>query len=379
MTVIKKLKDIGAIGGGDIFGSMMSAVFWFFLASQIEPEQYGEIHWFLGVAGIFSTIALFGTVNTITVYTAKKVKIQSTLYAISLLASVILSLIVIVIFPSFYTIDIGIILIAYVINTLAIGDLLGRKQYTAYSKYILVQKGLTLGLGFLFYFLFGYEAIIFALAISYVFFIKRIYLVFQEMKINLKLVKEKIGFITNNYFAFLLSGAIGGQVDKIIVAPLLGFAILGNYSLALQVINIMMIMPSIFYKYLLPEEATGTKNKQVKIIIIIFSIFMSILGIFIAPILIESFFPKFVEAIDAIKIMSLVVVPGSISLILESQFLGNEKSKIVMIGTGISLAILTSGMIILGSWIGISGVAWSLVLATTVKTIFYLIKNNERL
>tara|TARA_B100001013_G_scaffold87280_1_gene48171 strand:+ start:4437 stop:5576 length:1140 start_codon:yes stop_codon:yes gene_type:complete len=379
MTVIKKLKDIGAIGGGDIFGSMMSAVFWFFLASQIEPEQYGEIFWFLGIAGIFSTIALFGTVNTITVYTAKKVKIQSTLYAISLLASVILSLIVIVIFPSFYTIDVGIILIAYVINTLAIGDLLGRKQYTTYSKYILVQKGLTLGLGFLFYFLFGYEAIIFALAISYVFFIKRIYLVFQEMKINLKLVKEKIGFITNNYFAFLLSGAIGGQVDKIIVAPLLGFAILGNYSLALQVINIMMIMPSIFYKYLLPEEATGTKNKQVKIIIIIFSIFMSILGIFIAPILIESFFPKFVEAIDAIKIMSLVVVPGSISLILESQFLGNEKSKIVMIGTGISLAILTSGMIILGSWIGISGVAWSLVLATTVKTIFYLIKNNERL
>ena len=379
MTVIKKLKDIGTIGGGDIFGSMMSAVFWFFLASQIEPEQYGEIHWFLGIAGIFSTIALFGTVNTITVYTAKKVKIQSTLYAISLLASVILSLIVIVIFPSFYTIDVGIILIAYVINTLAIGDLLGRKQYTTYSKYILVQKGLTLGLGFLFYFLFGYEAIIFALAISYVFFIKRIYLVFQEMKINLKLVKEKIGFITNNYFAFLLSGAIGGQVDKIIVAPLLGFAILGNYNLALQVINIMMIMPSIFYKYLLPEEATGTKNKQVKIIIIIFSIFMSILGIFIAPILIESFFPKFVEAIDAIKIMSLVVVPGSISLILESQFLGNEKSKIVMIGTGISLAILTSGMIILGSWIGISGVAWSLVLATTVKTIFYLIKNNERL
>jgi len=370
MTTIKKLKDIGAIGGGDIFGSVMSAIFWFFLASQIEPEQYGEIHWFLGVAGIFSTMALFATVNTLTVYTAKKVKIQSTLYAISLLASIVFSLIVIVIFPSFYTIDVGIILVAYVINTLAIGDLLGRKQYTTYSKYILVQKGLTLGLGFLFYFLFGYEAIIFALAISYVFFIKRIYAVFKEMKINLKLVKEKIGFITNNYLTFLLSSAVGGgQVDKIIVAPLLGFAVLGNYN---------MVVPSIFYKYLLPEEATGTRNKQVKIIIIIFSIFMSILGIFIAPILIESFFPKFVEAIDAIKIMSLVVIPGSISLILESQFLGNEKSKIVIIGTGISLAILTSGMIILGSWIGIGGVAWSLVLATTAKTIFYLIKNIEK-
>ena len=375
MTIIKKIKDIGAIGGGDVFGSGMSAIFWFYLASQIGPEQYGEIHWFLGIAGIFSTIALFGTVNTITVFTAKNIQIQSSLYTISLAASTILSFIVIVIFPSFYTIDVGIILIAYVINSLAIGDLLGRKQYVNYSKYILTQKGLTLVLGISFYYFFGYEAIIFALAISYVFFIKRIYSVFKEIEINFKLIKQKIGFITNNYFTYLLSGAIGGgQVDKIIIAPLLGFAILGNYNLALQVINIMMILPSIFYKYLLPEESTGIGNKQVKIFIIIFSIFMSILGMTVAPLLIENFFPKFIEATDAIRIMSLAVFPGGLGLVLESQLLGQEKSKTVIIGTGISLVFLTVGMIVLGSWIGISGVAWSLVIATSGKTIFYLIK-----
>jgi len=376
MTTIKKIKNIAAVSSGDIFGSAMSAVFWFYLASQIDPISYGEIFWFLGIAGIFSTIAMFGTINTITVCTAKKIQIQSTLNFISLSASVILSLIVIVLFPSFFTIDVGIILIAYVINTLAIGDLLGRKQYTGYSKYTLVQKGLTLGLGFLFFYLFGYEAIIFALACSYVFYIKRIYSIFREMKIDFSLVKQRMGFITNNYFTFILTGAIGGgQVDKIIVAPLLGFAILGNYSLALQIINLMMIFPSILYKYLLPEESTGTSNKQVKIFLIIFSIFISILGIFIAPMLVENFFPKFIEAIDAIKIMSLVVIPGSIALILEAQFLGKEKSKIVIIGTGISLVFLTIGMIVLGSWFGITGVAWSLVIATTAKTTFYLIKN----
>jgi O-antigen/teichoic acid export membrane protein len=375
MTTIKKIKNIAAVSSGDIFGSAMSAVFWFYLASQIDPISYGEIFWFLGIAGIFSTIAMFGTINTITVYSAKKIQIQSTLNFISLSASVILSLIVIVLFPSFFTIDVGIILIAYVINTLAIGDLLGRKQYTGYSKYTLVQKGLTLGLGFLFFYLFGYEAIIFALACSYVFYIKRIYSIFREMKIDFSLVKQRMGFITNNYFTFILTGAIGGgQLDKIIVAPLLGFAILGNYSLALQIINLMMIFPSILYKYLLPEESTGTSNKQVKIFLIIFSIFISILGIFIAPMLVENFFPKFIEAIDAIKIMSLVVIPGSIALILEAQFLGKEKSKIVIIGTGISLVFLTIGMIVLGSWFGITGVAWSLVIATTAKTTFYLIK-----
>ena len=376
MTAIKKIKDIAAIGSGDIFGSAISAVFWFYLASQIDPSSYGEIFWFLGIAGIFSTIALFGTVNTLTVYTAKKIQIQSTLNFISLSASVILSLIVIVLFPSFYTIDIGIILIAYVINALAIGDLLGRKQYTSYSKYALVQKGLTLGLGLLFFYLFGYEAIILALACSYMFYIKRIYSIFREMKIDFGLIKQRIGFITNNYLTFILTGAVGGgQIDKIIVAPLLGFAILGNYSLALQIINIMMIFPSVFYKYLLPQESSDVKNKKPKIIVIIFSISISVLGIFIAPTLIENFFPKFIEAVDAIKIMSLVVIPGSIALILESQFLGNERSKIVIIGTGISLVLLTIGMIVLGSWFGITGVAWSLVIATTAKTSFYLIKN----
>ena len=376
MTAIKKIKDIAAVSSGDIFGSAMSAIFWFYLASQIDPSSYGEIFWFLGIAGIFSTIALFGTVNTLTVYAAKKIQIQSTLNFISLSASVILSLIVIVLFPSFYTIDVGIILIAYVINTLAIGDLLGRKQYTSYSKYTLVQKGLTLGLGFLFYHLFGYEAIILALACSYMFYIKRIYSIFREMKIDFGLIKQRIGFITNNYLTFILTGAVGGgQVDKIIVAPLLGFAILGNYSLALQVINIMMIFPSIFYKYLLPQESSGVKNKKPKIIVIIFSISISVLGIFIAPTLIENFFPKFIEAVDAIKIMSLVVIPVSIALILEAEFLGNERSKIVIIGAGISLVFLTIGMIVLGSWFGIIGVAWSLVIATTAKTSFYLIKN----
>jgi len=372
MAGIKIIRDISTIGGADIFGTAMSAVFWFYLASQIEPSSYGEIGWFLGIAGLFSGIALFGTANTITVYTAKKTQIQSTLNFISLSASVILSFIVIVLFPSFYTIDVGVILIAYVINTLAIGDLLGRKQYTNYSKYTLVQKGLTLGLGVSFFYLFGYEAIIFALALSYVLHFKRIFSIFKEIRINFSLIKPRIGFIGNNYFMSILS-ITSGQVDKIIVAPLLGFAILGNYSLAIQVVSVMLILPNVFQKYLLPQESTGVKNRKPKILVIIFSVLITILGIFIAPILINEFFPKFTEAVDAIKIMSIVVIPTTISLIIESEFLGKEKSRIVLVGTAILVTSLIIGMIVLGSLMGIEGVAYSLVIAQTAKLCFYLI------
>ena len=372
MAGIKIIKDISAIGGADIFGTAMSAVFWFYLASQIEPSSYGEIGWFLGIAGLFSGIALFGTASTLTVYTAKKTQIQSTLNFISLSASVILSFIVIVLFPSFYTIDIGIILIAFVINTLAIGDLLGRKQYSNYSKYTLVQKGLTLGLGFSFFYFFGYESIIFALAISYVLHFKRIFSIFKEMKINFNLIKPRIGFIGNNYFMSMLTIA-SGQVDKIVVAPLLGFAILGNYSLSVQVISVMLILPNVFQKYLLPQESTGVKNKKPKIIVIVFSVFITILGIFVAPILINELFPKFSEAVDAIRIMSLVIIPTTISLILESEFLGNEKSRVVLIGTAILVTSLIIGMLVLGILMGIEGIAYSLVIAHTAKLGFYLI------
>ena len=372
MAGIKIIRDISAVGGADIFGTAMSAIFWFYLASQIEPSSYGEIGWFLGIAGLFSGIALFGTASTLTVYTAKKTQIQSTLNFISLSASVILSFIVIVLFPSFYTIDIGIILIAFVINTLAIGDLLGRKQYSNYSKYTLVQKGLTLGLGFSFFYFFGYESIIFALAISYVLHFKRIFSIFKEMKINFNLIKPRIGFIGNNYFMSMLTIA-SGQVDKIVVAPLLGFAILGNYSLSVQVISVMLILPNVFQKYLLPQESTGVKNKKPKIIVIVFSVFITILGIFVAPILINELFPKFSEAVDAIRIMSLVVIPTTISLILESEFLGNEKSRVVLIGTAILVTSLIIGMLVLGSLMGIEGVAYSLVIAHTAKLGFYLI------
>jgi O-antigen/teichoic acid export membrane protein len=119
----------------------------------------------------------------------------------------------------------------------------------------------------------------------------------------------------------------------------------------------MLILPTVFYKYLLPQDSSGVSNKKPKIIVIVFSIFITILGIFVAPVLINEFFPKFSEAVDAIRIMSIVVIPTTISLILESEFLGNEKSRIILIGTILVLSSLIIGIIVLGSLMGIEGIA----------------------
>ena len=169
----------------------MQQFFGFYIATLLTPEQYGELFFVLGIAGTASLISLFGTENTLTVYVAKNVKIQATLYFLSLIIGIISSLIIIIFF---YRIDATLVLIGYIINSLAIGSLLGKKQFSSYAKYILIQKILTLVLGLTFYYAFGVDGILYALALSYSFFIIRIYKEFRSSKIDFSLLKITFWF-----------------------------------------------------------------------------------------------------------------------------------------------------------------------------------------
>ena len=87
-------KDIFSLGFSNLVGSGIAAIFWFYLASLLSPEQYGQIHYFLGIAGIAQLISLFATTNAITVYVAKNIKIHSTLFCISIFAGFVSSIVV---------------------------------------------------------------------------------------------------------------------------------------------------------------------------------------------------------------------------------------------------------------------------------------------
>jgi len=368
-----KSKGIFSIGFADIFGTAISATFWFFLATMIEPNEFGEIFYFIGIAGIASYISLIGTQNTIIVYVAKKIKIESTLFLLSLVVAAISAIIIMMIF---YRVDVSLILLGYVINTLALGELLGKKLYASYSKYFLIQKILTLVLGFGFYYLFGIQGIIFALALSYIAYGVRVYKGFKESKINFSLLKSRRGFIVNNYALVLAQGS-KTHVDKLIIAPLLGFSLLGNYALALQIIGVMFIFTTIVFKYTLAEDASGNPNIKLKIISLIISGGITILAFILSPIVIPEFFPKYVETVDAIQIMSLSAIPATLSAIYSSKFLGLEKSKFVIISKIISLIIVIVGMIILGSILGIVGLAISFVIASYAEAIALFLINQK--
>jgi len=371
-----EVKGLGFIGFGDITGVVISSIFWFYLASVIEPHEYGDIHFFLSIAAIGSSIALFGTQDSLTVLTAKGHKIQSGLNIISLGISSITSLCLIIFFQR---IDVGIIVIAYVINTLSVGDLLGKKQFFKYSQYNILQKILTLVLGIGFLYAFGPPGIIYALAISYAGYLIRIIKTFQEVPINFKLIKEKSNFLSHNYIMYL-AGSFGSQLDKIIIVPLLGSAVLGNYSLAIHVITVFTMFTTILFKFLLPQESSGIQNKFLIQIVIIISVIVSVLGIFLSPLVIPNFFPKYVDVGVAIQIMSLSIIPITISTICTSRLLSKEKSKLVLIGNLIGLIIIILGILTLGSMYGTMGIAMSFVLSSISKATYLglTVKKYER-
>ena len=222
--------------------------------------------------------------------------------------------------------------------------------------------------------LIGIEGILFGIALSYCVYIRIVYHELRHSSVNFPLLKTKLGFVLNNY-GLNISASANGHIDKLVIGPLLGFTILGNYGLAIQVIGVFTIFSGTVFKYLLTHDATNVSQTKVKKLTIIISVGISFLGVTVSPLIIPEFFPKYVDAIIAVQIISLAIVPGTISLFYESKFLGAEKSRYVIKNSILFAAVLIIGMIVLGSWFGITGVAWSLVIATTAKTSFYLIKN----
>jgi len=366
--VISRYRGLTTLGVVDIASNGIGVIFWFYIAFILDVEQYGQISYFIAIASVASTSSLLGAQNTLTVYTAKNVKIQSTIYFITIISGLVASLIVFFILQKT---EVSLLVIGYVVFNLAISEIIGKKLFVTYAKYVIVSKLLMVGLSIGLYHLIGFQGIIIGVALSSFPYIIRIYQGFKDSKIDFKLLKPRLGFMMTSYLTYL-SDAFGGSIDKIIIAPLLGFAILGNYHLGLQFLNIFEIIPAIVYKYSLPHDASGNPNKKLKKITIIVSAVIAIISIIISPILVPIIFPKYTEVVEVIQIISLSLIPSTISLMYMSKFLGHEKNWVILIGSIFYLIIQVVSIIILGMMFGANGAAAALVISSVAHMIFYI-------
>ena len=372
---IHGLKDIGLIGLGNAVGSAISALFWIYLAALLGSENYGELSYYISISGLATSLSFIGGSMTITVLVAKKIKIESTIYFLSISASIVSAT---VLYFAFTNIGISAYVIGAVIYNLSVCELLGRKFYKKYSIYFILQKIFFVILSLVFYYLIGPDGVLLGIGLSFLPFVERIYRGFKDVELNFQLLKDKWKFMTNN-FLLDLSNILDHQIDKLLIAPLFGFTILGNYYLAVQVLNMLAIIPEIVTKYTLPEDSSGINTKKIKLFTVFFSVILALIGIFVAPQILPVLFPEYVESLELIPIISLSIIPTTISTLYFTQFLANEKSGYLVITNIISTIILVSGIYFLGTLFGIIGLAYSLVISDSARAlILFAINLNKK-
>ena len=374
----RSFRNLGMLTVSSILGSGISSAFWIFLAGIMGAENYGELSYYITIGGIITSLVFVGGPNGLTVLVAKKIKVESTIITLSLSASLISA---IILYLSFLNIGLSVYVIGSVIYNLSVSELLGRKYYKNYSILFLVQKILSVILALVFYFILGPNGVLLGIGLSFLIFIPQIYSSFKSTPINFCLLKSKWKFLTNNFLTDL-SRIFHSQIDKLIIAPFFGFAVLGNYYLAIQILIVLAIAPEIVKKFTIPEDSSGENTTRIKILTVCFSIPLALLGIFVIPEMVVIFFPDYHDSVNLIPIISIAIIPATISAMYDSEFFAREKTFYLVLANTLAMAVMIISIILLGEIFGILGLAYSLLLSYSVRATIlysfnYLIKKNE--
>ena len=364
-----KLKDLTSIGIANLSAMAISSIFWLYMASLIGEEGYGNISYLLATGHIVGNIALLGSSDTLVVFRAKDVKIQSALFLCVIVAAVIASLVTYLFIEST---AISIFILGIVVFSLILYETLGSRNYKKYSYFIVSQRILTVFLALTLYFVIGIEGIVLGYALAYLPYVFFSYRTFKDVPIDFQIVRTRLRFIVTSYGKSLMA-TFGSYLDKLIIFPLFGAALLGNYALGYQIFALAAILPGIVFQYVLPQESSGISHTRLKRFTVISSVIITIITFFVAPIILPFLFPDFEESVDIIQIMSLALVPSAISIMIISNLLANEKIQKVVIGQAIGLIILIGGIFVLKENFGIIGAAIAFVMSSIIAAVYYYI------
>jgi len=372
---LSKIKRLSFLSIGVVGSFIITGIFWLYLASYIGTETYGQLGHYFAIIGLFSGITLLGAGNTINVLIAKNLKIQESFYFLVIICTIIGSIISFFIFFNFYIV---LVIITTNLFGLYCAELTAKKEVKKYAIILISEKILMVLLSIGLYQYLALDGILLGTSLSYIpFSIFHLVKIFKTSKINFNVLNLRLKFILGNYSTDLVH-TISGYTDRIIIAPIFGYLILGNYFLGIQILNVLGMVPSILFLYVLRDDAIGVKNKKLKFLVLILSIVMAISSIIISPIIIPQLFPGYLDAIPIIQILSIAIIPITISNIYTSQILALEKSKTTLIGSIIGLSCLILMLIILSKFFAVIGIAISIVISTAVEAIFLFLSYNSK-
>jgi O-antigen/teichoic acid export membrane protein len=217
--------------------------------------------------------------------------------------------------------------------------------------------------------MFGIHGIIIGFIISFIVFSYPYFFTIRKFSLDFNTVKAKVKSSLHVY-SFNLSNALLLYLDKLIIGPLFGYAMLGQYQLAFQFLMFFGVIPISFYQYLIPEESSGRENSRLRIVGFFTSILLAIVMFTASPWILRIFFPSYIESAVPAQILSLGIVPMMIIWVMNSKFITTGSTRPVLAGALIYQIIQIVLFVYLGNYIGLNGLALAVVLALSFQAIF---------
>ncbi|MDQ1280811.1 MAG: Oligosaccharide flippase family protein [Thermoproteota archaeon] len=354
---------------GQTGSSLLGGVFWLLLASLLSVENYGLTNYYIALASIFSATALFGLDATVISWMAKGDKrilfeANSIVFVSGLTVAALLSIFQ---WPS------GFLSFSMVFFMMTLAETFGKKKYKEYAVLSIGNRLVQIGLSVALYFPLGLIGIVLGYFFGNLIFSFLYLKTITKFTTKMESVKSKRSFALHSY-GFNLIKSFTNYLDKIIIAPIFGYYVLGLYQLGFQFFMFLSIIPLSLYYYLLPEESSGSNKDKIKILGFVLSVIAALAVFALTPFLVGRFFASFVNAIPVVRVMCFAVIPSTIVSILNASLLGRGKSKTVLIAGLIYLASLITFLIFLGQNMGAFGLALTLVIAQSFQAIYLLLR-----
>jgi O-antigen/teichoic acid export membrane protein len=357
---------------GNILGAAATGAFWLLLALIQNADEYGKTNYEISIASLAASAALLGLNTTVTTYVAKgssKINVQAN--QLILISSGIAAMIV-----AFFNWILGFFVIGMAFWMMSTYELLGRKMYKQYALVNIGARASQLFVSILMYYFLGITGIAIGFIISFLIFSQRYFISTKEFSRDFSEVKNKIKFSLNIY-SFNMSNAFLLYFDKLIIAPLFGYAVLGYYQLGFQFLLFLGMIPISFYQYLIPEESSGLKKSRVRFLGLLVSIGLTAILFLSSPWILQYLFPHYMASLDSMRIMSIGIIPMMIVWTLNSKFLNVGDTKYVLFGSAIYLTIQIGLIFYLGSTMNVIGLALAVVLALIAQASFLFISDKH--
>ena len=314
MSFSENLKNLSYVSMGRIISAALQGAFYLIFAMILDPEVYGELSYLIALAGMASIISRFGIPNTVVVFTAQGKKLESDHMIIVSLILISISSIIL------FSINVFSGLLCLVLSMFVLDQhyFLGLKQYRKFMWFSIIKGLLLVSIPILLYFVWDISGILIGMIISH---IVSSYSLFRKVHLkipNFMIIKKNYQKIIHN-FGIDVSLNLTRHIDKLVIVPLLGFYSAGIYQLNFQILIILEIIPLSVHSYLLAEESSGQKHTKIYLISIFISAILVLLIVITIPTIIENFLPKYSEGIFGMQVMTLALIPSSISVIFTAK------------------------------------------------------------